>query len=70
MPAETMEGKKAQNHVIFLENFFDELRRRTSTQAKRLAKPFRTIVFSRRSGAAGWVWRTMPKTSSCTGMSR
>jgi serine/threonine protein kinase/WD40 repeat protein len=34
MPAETAEVKKAQNHVIFLENFFDEVRRRTATQAK------------------------------------
>jgi len=29
MPAETPEGQKAQSHVIFLENFFDELRRRS-----------------------------------------
>jgi hypothetical protein len=28
MPAETAEGQKAQNHVIFLENFFDEVRRK------------------------------------------
>ena len=28
MPAETAEAQKAQNHVIFLENFFDELRRK------------------------------------------
>ena len=28
MPAETPEDQRAQNHVIFLENFFDELRRR------------------------------------------
>jgi serine/threonine-protein kinase len=28
MPAEAPETQKAQNHVIFLENFFDELRRR------------------------------------------
>jgi Tol biopolymer transport system component len=34
MPAETVEGQKAQNHVIFLENFFDEVRRRTATQGK------------------------------------
>jgi len=34
MPAETAEGQKAQNHVLFLENFFDEVRRRTATQAK------------------------------------
>jgi len=34
MPAETVEGQKAQNHVIFLENFFDEVRQRTATQAK------------------------------------
>ena len=34
MSAETAEGQKAQNHVIFLENFFDEVRRRTATQAK------------------------------------
>jgi eukaryotic-like serine/threonine-protein kinase len=34
MPAETADEQKAQNHVIFLENFFDEVRRRTATQAK------------------------------------
>jgi hypothetical protein len=28
MPVDTSEGQKAQNHVIFLENFFDELRRK------------------------------------------
>jgi Tol biopolymer transport system component len=28
MPIETAEGQKAQSHVIFLENFFDELRRK------------------------------------------
>ena len=28
MPAEAPEAQKAQNHVIFLENFFDELRRK------------------------------------------
>ncbi len=28
MPVEAPETQKAQNHVIFLENFFDELRRR------------------------------------------
>jgi Tol biopolymer transport system component len=28
MPVETAEGQKAQNQVIFLENFFDEVRRR------------------------------------------
>jgi serine/threonine-protein kinase len=28
MPAETAEGQNAQSHVIFLENFFDEVRRR------------------------------------------
>jgi hypothetical protein len=28
MPAETPESQKTLNHVIFLENFFDELRRR------------------------------------------
>ena len=28
MPVDTPEAQKAQNHVIFLENFFDELRRR------------------------------------------
>ena len=31
MPAETPQGQQAQNHVIFLENFFDELRRRVPT---------------------------------------
>ena len=34
MPVETTEGQKAQNHVIFLENFFDEVRRRTVAQTK------------------------------------
>jgi Tol biopolymer transport system component len=34
MPVETAEGQKAQSHVIFLENFFDEVRRRTATQPK------------------------------------
>jgi eukaryotic-like serine/threonine-protein kinase len=34
MPVETAEAQKKQNHVIFLENFFDEVRRRTATQAK------------------------------------
>ena len=28
MPVETAEGQKAQNQVIFLMNFFDELRRK------------------------------------------
>jgi Tol biopolymer transport system component len=28
MPADTLESQQAQNHVIFLENFFDELRRK------------------------------------------
>ncbi len=34
MPVETAEGQKARNHVTFLMNFFDEVRRRTATQAK------------------------------------
>jgi len=34
MPVDTPEDQKAQSHVIFLENFFDEIRRRTATQAK------------------------------------
>ena len=34
MPVETAQDQKAQNHVIFLENFFDEVRRRTATQGK------------------------------------
>ena len=28
MPVETAEAQKAQNHVIFLENFSDEVRRK------------------------------------------
>jgi hypothetical protein len=28
MPVETAETQKAQNHVFFLENFFDEVRRK------------------------------------------
>ena len=34
MPVETAEAQKAQSHVIFLMNFFDEVRRRTATQGK------------------------------------
>jgi hypothetical protein len=34
MPVDTPEDQRAQSHVIFLENFFDEVRRRTTTQAK------------------------------------
>jgi len=34
MPVEPQEGQKAQSHVIFLENFFDEVRRRTATPVK------------------------------------
>ena len=34
MPAEAPQALQAQSHVIFLENFFDEVRRRTATQAK------------------------------------
>jgi len=34
MPAETAEGQKAQSHVTFLMNFFDEVQRRTATQTK------------------------------------
>ena len=34
MPVETAEAQKAQNHVIFLMNFFDEVRRLTATQTK------------------------------------
>jgi len=28
MPVETVEAQKVQNHVIFLENFFNEVRRK------------------------------------------
>ena len=34
MPVETAEGQKARNHVTFRNHFFDEVRRRTATQAK------------------------------------
>jgi hypothetical protein len=34
MPAETPKLQLAQNHVIFLEYFFDELRRKMSTNGK------------------------------------
>jgi hypothetical protein len=30
MPAEAPDEQKAQTHVIFLQNFFDEVRRRTA----------------------------------------
>ena len=35
MPAEAPEAQKAQNHVIFLENFFDELRRKVPAGSDR-----------------------------------
>jgi hypothetical protein len=31
LPVETAESQQAQNHVIFLLNFFDELRRKAPT---------------------------------------
>jgi serine/threonine protein kinase/Tol biopolymer transport system component len=34
MPVETARGQEAQHHVIFLENFFDEVRRHTAAQTK------------------------------------
>jgi hypothetical protein len=34
MPVQAPETQKAQNHVIFLENFFDELRRRVPVNKK------------------------------------
>ncbi|HVA94259.1 MAG TPA: hypothetical protein VNI36_05075 [Candidatus Dormibacteraeota bacterium] len=34
MPVETAEGQNAKNQVIFLPNFFDEVRRLTATQTK------------------------------------
>jgi serine/threonine-protein kinase len=34
MPVEGLEEQKAQNHVIFLLNFFDELRRRVPAGGK------------------------------------
>ena len=34
MPADTPESQQSQNHVIFLENFFDELRRRVPVNTK------------------------------------
>jgi len=34
MPVEATETQKPQNHVTFLMNFFDEVRRRTTRQAK------------------------------------
>ena len=34
MPAESTEGQQTQHHVIFLVNFFDELRRRVPTGSK------------------------------------
>ncbi len=34
MPAETVEAQQARNHVVFLLNFFDELRRRVPVGAK------------------------------------
>jgi hypothetical protein len=32
MPVEGPEEQKLQNHVIFLQNFFDEVRRRTAVK--------------------------------------
>jgi hypothetical protein len=34
MPAESAQGQQAQSHVIFLENFFDEVRRRVPAGTK------------------------------------
>jgi Tol biopolymer transport system component len=34
LPAESPQGQQAQNHVIFLENFFDELRRKVPLSGK------------------------------------
>src|SRR6266849_6092047 len=34
MPVEGPEAQRAQNHVVFLENFFDELRRRAPANGK------------------------------------
>jgi hypothetical protein len=34
MPVDDREAQQAKSHVIFLENFFDEVRRRTAPQAK------------------------------------
>ena len=34
MPAESSDEQKAQNHLIFLETFFDELRRRLPVGGK------------------------------------
>jgi hypothetical protein len=34
MPVEAPETHKAQNHIVFLENFFEELRRRAPVQGK------------------------------------
>jgi F0F1-type ATP synthase beta subunit len=37
MPAESLEDQKAQNHLIFLQNFFDEVRRRTAARREVMA---------------------------------
>ena len=34
MPVETPEAQQAQSHLIFLENFFDELRRKVPLSGK------------------------------------
>lgn len=34
MPVDTPEGEQSQNHVIFLLNFFDELRRKVPLSGK------------------------------------
>jgi hypothetical protein len=34
MPVEESQAQQAQNHVIFLENFFDELRRKVPLSGK------------------------------------
>ena len=34
MPVEGPEAQQSQNHVVFLENFFDELRRRAPANGK------------------------------------
>ena len=55
MPVETAEAQKAQNHLIFLENFFDEVRRRTATQSSNLNDRPNHLALSHHL-AARWRW--------------
>jgi hypothetical protein len=46
MPVETAEAQKAQSHMIFLMNFYDELRRKVPTRNSSTRRKWRTSFVS------------------------